>query len=276
MNFENNEYGRKIMNVFIMEMKANTKALIIWCIAMLFMVGAGMSKYEALSSSGQINEIMSKLPKSMQAIFGLGTFDLSKVSGYYGMLFLYLVLMTTIHAAMLGANIISKEERDKTTEFLMVKPISRNEIITTKLLAAFVNIIILNIVTLISSIAFVGYFNKGEAVNGDIEILMAGMFILQLMFMLIGTALAAVMKKAKTAASIATGLILATYLLSTAIDINTKLENLKYITLFKYFEAKNLIPNGGFEPVFVILSVLIIIVLLAITYTAYKKRDLSV
>lgn len=264
------------MNVFIMEMKANTKALIIWCIAMLFMVGSGMSKYEALSSSGQINEIMSKLPKSMQAIFGLGTFDLSKVSGYYGMLFLYLVLMTTIHAAMLGANIISKEERDKTTEFLMAKPISRNEIITAKLLAAFVNIIILNIVTLISSIAFVGYFNKGEAVNGDIEILMAGMFILQLMFMLIGTTLAAVIKKAKTAASVATGLILATYLLSTAIDINSNLENLKYITLFKYFEAKNLISSGGFEPVFVILSALLIIVLLCVTYVFYKKRDLSV
>lgn len=264
------------MNVFIMEMKANTKALIIWCIAMLFMVGSGMSKYEALSSSGQINEIMNKLPKSIQAIFGIGTFDLSKVSGYYAMLFLYLVLMTTIHAAMLGANIISKEERDKTTEFLMVKPISRNKIITAKLLAAFLNILILNIVTLISSIAMVGYFNKGEAVNGDIEILMVGMFILQLMFMLIGTALAAVIKKPKTASSVATAMILATYLLSTAIDLNTKLESLKYFTLFKYFEAKNLISSGAFEPVFVILSAAIIIILLSITYVFYEKRDLSI
>lgn len=264
------------MNVFIMEMKSNTKALIIWCIAMLFMVGSGMSKYEALSSSGQINEIMNKLPKSIQAIFGIGTFDLSKVSGYYAMLFLYLVLMTTIHAAMLGANIISKEERDKTTEFLMVKPISRNKIITAKLLAAFLNILILNIVTLISSIAMVGYFNKGEAVNGDIEILMVSMFILQLMFMLIGTALAAVIKKPKTASSVATAMILATYLLSTTIDLNTKLESLKYFTLFKYFEAKKLISSGGFEPVFVILSAAIIIILLSITYVFYEKRDLSI
>ena len=264
------------MNVFIMEMKANTKALIIWCIAMLFMVGSGMSKYDALSGTGQINDIMSKLPGALKAIFGLGTFDLSKASGYYGLLFLYLVLMTTIHAAMLGANIISKEERDKTTEFLMVKPISRNKIITAKLLAASVNIIILNIVTLVSSIAIVGYMGKGEAVNGEIEILMAGMFILQVIFMLIGTALAAVIKKPKTAASAATGIILATYLLSTAIDINTKLENLKYITLFKYFEAKNLMASGGFNPVFIVLSSIIIIILLYVTYVFYKKRDLSI
>lgn len=265
------------MNVFIIEMKAHRKSLIIWCIAMLLMVGSGMSKYEVFSTSGQsINDVMNKLPKVVQSIFGIGAFDLSKASGFYALLFLYLVLMTTIHAAMLGANIISKEERDKTTEFLMVKPISRDKIITAKLSAAFVNIIILNMVTLISSIAIVGYFGKGESVNSDIGLLMAGMFILQLLFMVIGTALAAVSKKPKSAPAVATGILLTAYLLSTAIDINTKLESLKYITPFKYFEAKNLISSGGFEPVFVILSVLIIAVSLSSTYIFYRNRDLNV
>ena len=265
------------MNIFMVEMKAHRKSLIIWCIAMLFMVGAGMSKYQVFSTSGQsINDVMGKLPKVVQTIFGIGVFDLSKASGFYGILFLYLVLMTTIHAVMLGANIISKEERDKTTEFLMAKPISRDKVITAKLLAALVNIIILNIVTLISSIFIVGYFSKGESFNSDIGILMVGMFILQLIFMLIGTALAAVSKKPKTAPSVATGILLTAYLLSTVIDINIKLENLKYFTPFKYFEAKNLISNGGFEPVFVILSVLIIAVLLSVTYVFYRKRDLNV
>lgn len=265
------------MNVFIIEMKAHKKSLIIWCIAILLMVGTGMSKYEVFSTSGQsINDVMSKLPKAIQSIFGIGVFDLSKASGFYALLFLYLVLMTTIHAAMLGANIISKEERDKTTEFLMVKPISRDKIITAKLSAAFVNITVLNLVTLISSVVIVGYFSKGESVNAPIILLMAGMFILQLMFMLIGTALAAVSKKPKTAPSVATGIILVAYLLSTAIDINTKLESLKYMTPLKYFEAKNLIPSGGFEPVFVILSVLIIAASLSLTYVFYRKRDLNV
>jgi ABC-2 type transport system permease protein len=269
--------GRIIMNVFMIEMKAHRKSLIIWCIAILLMVGTGMSKYGVFSTSGQsLNDVMSKLPKALQSLFGIGVFDLSKASDFYAILFLYLVLMTTIHAAMLGANIISKEERDKTTEFLMVKPISRDRIITAKLSAAFVNIIILNMVTLISSIAIVGYFGKGEAVNTDIGLLMAGMFILQLIFMVIGTALAAVSRKPKTAPTVATGILLVTYLLSMVIDINTKFESLKYITPFKYFEAKNLISGRGFEPVFVILSVLIIVGLVSSTYLFYRKRDLNV
>ncbi|MCB2297964.1 ABC transporter permease subunit [Clostridium tagluense] len=265
------------MNIFIVEMKAHRKGLIIWVLGILFMVGAGMGKFVALSSSGQsMNELLAQMPKSMLAIMGIGTLDLSKASGYYGVLFLYLVLMATIHAAMLGADIISKEERDKTAEFLLVKPISRNKIVTSKLLAATMNILIFNVITLVSSIIIVGKYSKGEAVSADIVILMMGMLILQLMFMLIGTAIAAVSKNPKTATSISTAILLITFILSIAIDINSKLQNLKYLTPFKYFEAKNLMNGGGFQWSFVILSIIIILVMLCITYVFYKKRDLNI
>jgi len=145
------------MNIFLREIKANTKSLILWSIGMFFMIISGMVKYSGFSASGQsMNEIMSQVPKSIRAVLGMGDFDLTKASGFYGMLYLYLLIMVTIHASMLGANIISKEERDKTTEFLMVKPVSRTGIITAKLLAALANVIILNIVTLALSISIVG------------------------------------------------------------------------------------------------------------------------
>lgn len=264
------------MNVFIREMKAHRKALIIWCIAMIFMIISGMAKYTSVYSGQSINELMGKMPKSLKAIMGNGALDLSKVSGYYGMLFLYLILMTTIHATMLGANIISKEERDRTFEFLMVKPISRNKIITAKLLAALANIIILNITTLVFSIVMVVPYSKGENVTFDILILMAGMFILQLMFLFIGTALAAASKSPKTSTSLATAILLVTFLLSIIIDLTSSLDNLKYLTPFKYFEAQNLINIQGFNPVFLILSACIIGLLLLATYIFYKKRDLKI
>lgn len=265
------------MNVFIVEMKAHRKSLIIWSFGILFMVAAGMGKYVALSSSGQsMTELLSQMPKSMLIIFGIGDFDVSKASGYFGMLFLYLALMATVHAAMIGADIISKEERDKTAEFLLTKPISRTKIITSKLLAALTNIIIFNIITLVSSIVVVGKYSKGESVSAEIIILMCGMFILQLIFMFIGTAIAALSKNPKTASSISTAVLLTTYILSMVISMNSKLENLKYITPFKYFEAKNLMSGGGFQWNFVILSIIIIGTMISITYVFYKKRDLSI
>jgi ABC-2 type transport system permease protein len=181
------------MNIFFKELKSHRKSLIFWSIGVFLMVVSGMSKYAGLSSSGQpLTVVFEEMPKSMQAVMGIGTLDMSKASGFYGMLFIYLVLMATIHAVMLGATIISKEERDKTSEFLFVKPVSRTKIITAKLLAAFTNIVIFNLVTFISSIVIVGMYSDGEAVNSDITITMVGMFILQLVFMVIGSAIAAI------------------------------------------------------------------------------------
>jgi ABC-2 type transport system permease protein len=237
----------------------------------------GMIEYEGYSSSGQsINQVMGEMPKALQAVMGISELDLSKASGYYALLYLYLLLMATIHATMLGASIIAKEERDKTAEFLFVKPVSRNKIIAAKLLAAFTNVVIFNLVTLISSIVLVGVYSGDEAVNGDISITMAGMFILQLIFLIFGSALAAIKTKSKRASSLAAGVLLLTYLLSVAIDLNDNIEILKYLTPFKYFEAKNVMFGGGFELIFLLLSGFLIATLTVATFVFYKKRDLNV
>lgn len=265
------------MNIYLKELKSHRKALIFWSIGVFLAVASGMAKYSAYSSSGQsINDLMADIPKSLRAVLGFSTLDLSKASGYYGMLFLYLLLMATIHAAMLGATIIAKEERDKTSEFLFVKPVSRSTIITAKLLAAFTNIVIFNLATFASSIILLGKYSEGEAVNGEIAILMAAMFILQVLFMVIGSALAAVKKNPKSAASVAAGILLLTYMLSIVIDLNENIDGLRYFTPFKYFEAKNVMYGGGFEASFVILSIALIAGLSIITYVFYKKRDLNV
>ena len=265
------------MNIFVREMKVHAKSLILWSLGALIMVVAGMSKYGGSVAADQsMNDLVAQMPESLRNIMGVGTFDLSKASGYYGVLFLYLVLMLTIHSAMMGSNIISKEERDKTSEFIFVKPVSRDRIISSKLAAALVNILILNLVTLISSIIIVGYYNAGEDLTSDILKLMIGMFILQVIFLFIGTAISALSRKPKSSTSIATGILLFMFMLSMAIDIQGKLEPLKYFTPFKYFEAKNLMFGGEFQPTFVVLSILIIGICGFVTYIFYRKRDLNI
>lgn len=264
------------MNIYMKELKSHRKSLIFWCIGVVLMVASGMNKYSSLYSSGQsMNDLLADLPKSLQAILGVGSFDLSKASGYYGMLFLYLVLMATIHAAMLGATIIAKEERDKTSEFLFVKPVSRGKIITAKLMAAFTNIVIFNLVTFASSVVIVGKVSGGEKVNGEIAITMLGMFMLQLLFMVIGSAISAFKKQPKTAASLATAILLLTFVLSVVIDLNEHLDVLTFLTPFKYFEAKQMMGGGGMELVFVVLSLVLTAVLTYSTYVFYQKRDLN-
>lgn len=265
------------MNIFIREMNANVKSLIIWCISMIAMIGSGMGKFAGFSKSGEsINDIIDIYPKSLLNILGISKFDLSTAIGFYGVLFLYLVLIASVHSVMMGSNIISKEEIDKTTEFLLVKPISRNNVITSKLLACLLNIIILNIVTLIASLVALNYFNENYAFLRNVLMLMLGMFCLQLIFMCIGSLLASILKNPKSASSISTGVILLTFIIYMITNMHDNLENLKYFTPFKYFEAEPIILENSINPIFIILSFIIIGISLVGTYVFYKKRDLKV
>lgn len=265
------------MNVFLRELKAHRKSLIFWCLGMFAMVGSGAAKYAGYKSSGQsVNEIIAAIPKTVRIILGFGDFDVSKASGFFGLLFLYLAIMATIHAVLLGADIISKEERDKTSEFLFVKPISRAKIITDKFLASMVNLVVLNIVTFISSIVFFGNYKDEPSIVGDIALLMVAMFFLQLLFLSIGASIAAVSNKPRVASPIATSVLLVAFILSVMIDIDKNIESLKYITPFKYFDAYNLMKTGHLDYFYVALSAAIIALLAGVTYVYYGKRDLSI
>lgn len=244
---------------------------------MVALIGSGMAKFAAYQDNGfSFNKLLAQFPKSIQIIFGLNGFDLTKASGFYGVLFLYIALMVSIHAVLLGSEIISKEERDDTAEFLFVRPISRSRIITYKLFAGLFNLIIINLVTLASSVIVVNYLNKGVSITKDILILMVGLFLMQLIFFFIGVAVAAVHKKPKSSASISTSFLLFTFILMYVINFNIKLDNLKYFTPFKYYDAKTLMASGGLDPVFVSISIMIILVLVLLSYISYNKRDLSV
>lgn len=265
------------MNLFFRELKAHRKGLFFWCLGMAALVGSGMAKFAAYQDNGfSFNQLLDQFPKTMQIIFGLNGFDLTKAGGFYGVLFLYIALMAAVHAALLGSEMIAKEERDRTTEFLFVRPISRARIITAKLAAGLYNLIILNLVTLVSSVFFVGYFNKGGSVTKVILVLMAGLFFLQLIFFFTGVAVASVNKKPKTSASLATSVLLFTFILSYMVDFNSKLDVLKYFTPFKYFDARSIVASGRLDPVYVSISLIIVTVLTFVTYSAYSKRDLSV
>ena len=265
------------MSIFLRELKAHRLSLIWWCLGMASLVASGMAKYAAYKTAGQsITGLLAGLPRAVLVIFGMTGFDLAKASGFFGVLYLYIAVMAAVHASLLGANVISKEERDRTSEFLFAKPVTRSSVLTSKLLAGLVNVIVLNLATAVSSYYFVGYFGKGESVNADITLLMVGLLFLQLIFFTVSAAVAGIVKKPKSAPSIATSIMFTTFLVSYLVNFNANLDVLKYLSPFKYFDAATLMTAGRLDPVFVALSVVIVAVAVLGTYRFFGARDLSV
>lgn len=265
------------MNVFLRELKVHRTGLILWSLGMVALIGAGMAKYAAYETAGQsLDQIMATLPRTILVVFGITGFDLNTVSGFFGVLHLYIAVMAAVHAVLLGSTLISKEERDKTSEFLFAKPVSRGRALTGKLLAGLVNVVVLNIVTWLSSRYFVGFYGGGESATREVAILMTGLLLLQLVFFAIGAVVAGVVRRPKSAPSLATAVMVATFLLYYLVNLDEDLGFLRYLSPFKYFDAATVMADGRLNPLHVGLSILIVAVAVLGTYGAYSARDLEV
>lgn len=265
------------MNVFTRELKAHRKGLFFWSLGMIFLVASGVAKFYGYSSSGttSINKVLEMFPHSMQVLFGLNGFDLSKPSGIYGILFMYIVVTAAIHAVLLGTDLIAKEERDKTAEFLYSKPISRARVVSQKLLAGLFNLVVLNVITLVTSLLIFSYYSKSNAGTGDILLMDAALFMTQLLFMTLGSAIAAATKHARKAAGIATAVLLTTFILYFIINLSGNINYLYALSPFEYFNARDLLAKGQLDPVYTSLAVGLVATSVVMTYRSYRHRDLS-
>jgi ABC-2 type transport system permease protein len=243
---------------------------------MFLLVASGMGKYTAYSSGGASSEVFNQLPDSLKALLGMGSLDVTVMSGFFAFLFLYIELTAAIHAVLLGSSIIAKEERDKTAEFLMVKPVSRTAIMTSKLLAALVNIIILNLVSLFSSIIMVDAYNKGEAITGEIVLFLFSMLIIQLLFLSLGALLAAFIRSSKASGALATGILFGSFVISKITDLADDLRFLNVLSPFKYFDYSRIADGHGLSLAIALFSLLVTALFSAFTYFFYRKREFGI
>ena len=264
------------MNIFFRELKANLKSFLIWCGVITLLIMIAVAKFSAFAGDPEMLKILDSMPPAMLDAMNMRAFNLTTLSGFYGIMFIYFSLMGAIAAAMWGSDTISKEERDKTVEFSLVLPVSRSKVITAKALAALVYCFAFVLITWLVSLVAVQPYNPDKAFLDFLALEMQAMLVIELIFLAVGILLGCAMKKYKQSGSTAVAIILTTYFMSIFSGVNEKLEFLKYLTPFKYFDAADLFRNGNLEFVYLLISMAIIILSLLAAYQIYNKRDLYI
>jgi ABC-2 type transport system permease protein len=264
------------MNIFLRELRASFRSLLIWSVIVILLTIIGFTKFSAYANNPELLAVLDSMPAVLMDAFNMRAFNLTTLSGFYGVMFTYYALIVSIAAAMWGSDIISKEERDKTVEFSLTLPVTRSKLITAKTLAVLVDCIaLLSItwgITLVSSQAY----QPDSGFYPFLSRSMLGLFILQLIFLSIGVFLGCALKQYRRAGSLAIALLLGTYFFSIISSMNEKLEFLKYFSPFKYFDAGALFHEAKFDTLYLALSVLIIVVSMAGAYYTYARRDLYI
>jgi len=264
------------MNIFLRELKSNFRSLLIWAAIVILFNVTGFTKFSGYYDNPELIEVLNSFPPALLAAFNMNAFNLTTVTGFFGVMFTFFALLLSIAAAMWGSDIISKEERDKTVEFSLTLPIARSRLITAKALAAFVNCIALLLVSWGTSLLSVARYNPDSDFYSFLSLGMLSLFILQIIFLAVGVFLGCAMKQHKRANSIAVSVLLVTYFLSIVSGLQADLEFLKYFSPFRYFDPALLLRDASIDMSFVALSLGIIVVLTTGAYFTYARRDLYI
>jgi ABC-2 type transport system permease protein len=264
------------MNIFVRELKANLKSLIIWGVIVVLFTMVGVSKFSAYANNPEMLKILDDMPTAMVEAFNMKAFNLTTVSGFFGIMFTYFALLLSIAATMWGSDIISKEERDKTVEFSLVLPVSRSKVITAKALAALVNCIAFVLITWAVSLVAVQQYSPDRAFHAFLALEMQAMFLIELIFLAIGLMLGCAMKQYKRSASTAVAIILATYFMSVVSVMQERLDFLRYVTPFRYFDAGELFRSGQMNATYLLISAALVVGSVIAAYWTYNRRDLYI
>ena len=262
------------------ELKSNLKGLIGWTIAVIIFQLSGYSKYQgfaAAESSNSLNSITNVFPPALQALFGMSNLNIGTLIGYFGILYVYFALMGCIYSGLLGANIIAKEERDKTSEFLYTRPVSRNKALTAKVTVGNFNSVFLWAVIVISSIIGVAITNSYHfSLSGQVMQMMWGILLMQIFFFCLGMFFAGLFKRPKLPTTAITISIVGAYFLAAFADLNVSLNWLRFFTPFRWFSAPSIINTGHVALGYTVLAIIFSLVLITFGFVLFDRRDITV
>lgn len=262
------------MQIILSEWKRSWKSLLVWSAAFALLIMGGMGKYATGVGSPEqsIEELMGAMPESMQRLFGVGYFDLNSPVGYFAVLYMYLTLFLAVHAVFTAINAVGKEERDRTAEFLMTRPVSRSYVLACKLFISFVQIVVLFVVTIAISILALSQYSEQLNMN-QLILLFAGIFGVQLAFMSLGIFIAAINGRYKVSSMAATSCILTMFVFSALGNLFEKAEFLRFFSFFGYFESRILLSHD-YPNIFIALAAILSCVMIFLSFRFYGRRDL--
>ena len=262
-------------NIYKHEFRARLKSVMIWSLGLTFLVLFFFAMFPIFADQAALmNEVLARYPQELRAALGMDRMDLSTGLGFFTFIFLFVQLCLAIQASNYGFGLVSIEESELTADFLLSKPVSRPQVLTSKLLAALSSLTITNLVVWVSSFIGISLFREGrEYAASTLLLLLLSIVIFQLFFLSVGLLISLLVKRVRSVTPYALGLGFGAYVLSAFSGIlgDVKLE---LITPFKHIDPAYIVQHSAYDTPLLLLNMAITLVALAASYRLYIRRDI--
>ena len=253
------------------ELRQGRKSLAVWTACIGLLIAVCILLYPDIK--GEM-EGMSRLFATMgafSAAFGMDRLNFGTLTGFYAVeCGNILGLGGAFFAALTAAAALSKEEKERTAEFLLSHPVSRGHVLRAKLLAVLAQILILNGVVIALSLLSV------RLIGEEPTKLMGQM---HLAFLLMQAELAGLCFGVSAfirggGAGIGIGVAAVMYFLNIIVNISDKAAFLRYVTPFAYCDGARISQEGSLDGKLVAVGLLLGAAGVAAAHVKFCRKDI--
>lgn len=263
------------MNIFKHEMRMHRTSIIIWSLSFTLLLLIFMGLYPTIEKNmTNFSIILNNFPSELSSAINIELLTFGNPLGFFSFIFVYVSLIAAIQAMKYGLSILSIEEREKTADFLLSKPVSRRKLLVSKVLAVVTALLITNVIFFLVSYFTVNQYSKGIFNKKTFVLITQSIFFMQLIFMSIGLFISMIPRKIKAVTPITMGVVFGFFIIqmfSSAFDD----KSFEYFTPFKYFDAGEILVTQSYNPIYVLLSIAIVVLSLGFTYYRYINKDMA-
>lgn len=261
--------------MFKREFKINFKSLVLWTAILLTIYILIFVMYPSLiteETKASLEQMMQSMSQEILASFNMDIVGIETAYGWFKTEgYMFLTIIGGIYSAILGGTILLKEESDKTIEFLYSKPVSRNKIVTSKIICGIVNIFIFTAVIAIGNLIALAGIEDFELK----EFLMISIIPILLYYMLFFIMLfvSTFFKKTKKAMSLGIGLVFISYFMQIIGNMGENVEIVKKVSLFEFVSSRYIILNNSIDVKYLWIGLAIIAITAVGTYYRYNRKE---
>lgn len=261
------------MNIFFHELKVYRKSIIIWSCSMTLLSVMYILIFKEIGPDIEsFKTYLDNMPDAIKKIFNICISSISTLEGFYTFIFSFVALCGSIQAMNIGTDIVSKEIRENTADFLIAKPLSRTNIMTSKLIAALSALIITNIIylafTILSAFIAVSHFNLKLFFMISITL-----FFMQLIFLALGIMISVLVRKIKSVISVSLSTVFGFYILGSLGAIIGE-ERVRYFSPFRYFDSVYILQHSSYELSYMFIGIVFFIGAITASYLVFLKKDI--
>lgn len=254
------------------ELKQGFKTLAIWTASIGFLIAICLFLFpEMKGEMDNVSDMFSSMG-SFTAAFGMDRLNFGTLIGFYAVeCGNILGLGGAFFASLIAVSALAKEEKERTAEFLLSHPVSRVSVISSKLAALVVQIVVMNVVIFALSAACIAVIGEEPAWK-EICLLHLAYFLLQLELAGICFGLSAFLRRGSL--GIGLGIAAMMYFLNIIANISEKAEFLKVITPFGYAEGADIVSNASLDGKLILIGMAFALIGVAAAYFWYSRKDI--